>query len=425
MKLHIERKKDTEAVLQITADSEELAKVKNKVLRVLAPRVKVAGFRDGKVPTEVVEKNIDQQMLQTEFINEAINTLFIASIKEDKIRPVGQPQVNVTKFVPFTELEFTMTVPVVGEIKLPNYKKFSAKKEEVKIGADQVKEVLKSLQGRAAQKNSVERAAKLGDEAVIDFKGTSEKGEAISGADGTDYPLVLGSGTFIPGFEDEIVGLKPGDEKSFNITFPKDYGAKALQNAKVTFAITLKTVNELSEPKLDDSFASTVGPFETLQQLKDDIKKQLEHEAKHKAERDWEAAIVNELADKTKVEIPETLVEEQKQMVVQEVRQNVVQRGMTFEEMLASIGKTEEEYLESEVTPEAVRRVKAGLMLSEIADNEGIVVEPDALEARIQALKGQYRDSQMQEELDKPENRREINARMRTEKVIEFLKTQG
>lgn len=424
MKLHTDRKKDTLVVLEITASVEELAKVKNKVLHALAPRVKVAGFRDGKVPMEVVEKNIDDATYQSEFINEAINTLYVAALKEERIRPVDQPQVSVKKFVPFTELEFTMEIAVVGKIKLPDYKKIKAKMTEVKISAKEIDEVLKNLQTRAADKKEVNRVAKLKDEAVIDFKGVDKKGEPVAGADGKDYPLVLGSGTFIPGFEDNVVGMKIGDEKSFEVTFPKDYGAKALQNAKVTFTIKLNKLSEVVEPALDDKFASTVGPFENLKQFKDDIKKQLEHDASHRAERDWEAAIVNELADKTVVAIPEVLLTEQSEMIMQEVKQNVVQRGMTFDEFIASSGMTEEEYKKNEVAPEAERRVKAGLMLSEIADVEGIDVEPEELEARMQQLKGQYRDPKMQEELDKPENRREINSRLRTEKVIKFLKTQ-
>lgn len=424
MKLHTDRKKDTLVVLEITASTDELDKVKNKVLHALAPRVKVAGFRDGKVPMEVVEKNIDDATYQSEFINEAINTLYIAALKEERIRPVDQPQVSVKKFVPFSELEFTMEIAVVGKIKLPDYKKIKAKMPETKISAKEIDEVLKNLQTRAAEKKEVGRVAKLKDEAVIDFKGVDKKGEPVSGADGKDYPLVLGSGTFIPGFEDNVVGMKIGEEKSFEVTFPKDYGAKALQNAKVIFTIKLNKLSEVVEPALDDKFASTVGPFENLKQLKDDIKKQLEHDASHRAERDWEAAIVNELADKTVVAIPEVLLTEQSEMILQEVRQNVVQRGMTFDEFIASSGMTEEEYKKNEVAPEAERRVKAGLMLSEIADVEGIDVEPEELEARLQQLKGQYRDPKMQEELVKPENRREINSRLRTEKVIKFLKTQ-
>ena len=425
MKLHTTRDKDTIVTLDITATVEELAKVKNKVLHMLAPSVKVAGFRAGKVPMEVVEKNLDDATLQSEFLNEAINMLYISAIKEERIRPVDQPKVSVKKFVPFTELEFSMEISVVGEIKLPNYKKITAKRAPVKVGAKEINDVLANLQTRASAREEVKREAKKGDEAIIDFKGVDKKGEPVAGADGKDYPLVLGSGTFIPGFEDNVIGMNIGDSKSFEVTFPKDYGSKALQNAKVTFTVTLKKVSEVVEPKLDDKFASTVGPFESLEQLKDDIRKQLEADVASKLERDYESNIVKELSDKMKVAIPESLITEQVEMVLSEVKQNIVQKGMTFDEFITSSGISEEDYIKAEVTPEAERRVKAGLMLSEIADVEGIDVTPEELEVRMQQLLAQYRDPGMQEELNKPDNRREINARLRTEKVIKFLKTQG
>jgi len=425
MKLHTTRDKDTSVTLDITATVEELAKVKNKVLHALAPRVKVAGFREGKVPMEVVEKNLDDATLQSEFLNEAINMLYVSAIKEERIRPVDQPKVNVKKFVPFTELEFSMEISVVGEIKLPNYKKITSKRQPVKVSAKEINEVLANLQTRSSEKKEVDRNAKSGDEALIDFKGVDTKGEPVSGADGTDYPLVLGSGTFIPGFEDNVIGMKIGDSKSFEVTFPKDYGSKALQNAKVTFTVTLNKVSEVVPSKLDDKFASTVGPFENLEQLKEDIRKQLELDIASKLERDFESDIVKELSDKMKVAIPESLITEQVEMVLSEVKQNIVQKGMTFDEFIASSGISEADYIKKEVAPEAERRVKAGLMLSEIADVEGIDVTPEELEVRMQQLIAQYRDPGMQEELNKPENRREINARLRTEKVIKFLKTQG
>jgi trigger factor len=423
MKLHTERKKDTLAVVTVTATNEELASIKNKALHRLAPQVKVAGFREGKVPIEIVEKNLDASMVQNEFLNDAVQAFYLTAIKEELLRPVGQPQVTVSKFVPYSELEIVLEIPVVGKISLPDYKKIKAKRAAVTIDTEQINEVLKNLQTRAAEKKDVKRAAKLSDEAWIDFKGVDAKGKPVAGADGEDYPLVLGSKTFIPGFEDNVIGMIVGDEKSFEVTFPKDYGAKALQGAKVTFTVTLKKLKEVIEPKIDDAFAGKLGPFETLKQLKDDIRKQLELEATSKVERDYEAAIVDELTDKTKVEIPDTLVDEQQEAVVAEVRQNIVQRGMTYDEMLKSIGKTEEQYLKDEVRPEAIRRIKAGLVLSEIADIENIDVTSEELEARIQMLKSQYSDEKMQSELDKSENRREISARLRTEKVLTYLKT--
>jgi trigger factor len=423
MKLKVERPTETQADIIVSAEPEELARIKNRVLKKLAPRVKLAGFRAGKAPIEMIEKNVDQQLFQSEFIDDAINTLYIAALKEERLRPVGQPKVEIKKFVPFTVLEATYELPVVGKVILPNYKKITVKREEVKVGKKEVDEVLANLQLRAAEKIEVKRAAINGDEAWIDFSGVDSRQQPIKGADGKDYPLALGSNTFIPGFEDNVVGMKIGETKEFTVTFPKDYGVKDLQNSKVTFTVTLNKVTEVKKPKLDDKFAATVGPFKNLDELKTDIKKQLEHEAKHKVERDFEALLINDLADKTKVAIPDSLTQEQEELVLQEVRQNVVQRGMTYEEFLKNQGLTEDEYKKNEVTPEAIRRVKAGLVLSEIGDIEGIDVSPEELEARIQQMKGQYPDKQMQEQLDQPESKREINARLRSEKVIQYLKT--
>jgi trigger factor len=422
MKLTIDRKKDTEAIIDIAASSEELAKIKTKVLKKLAPRVKLSGFRDGTAPLEMVEKNIDQQLLQSEFIDEAVNTLYIAALKEERIRPVGQPKVEIKKFVAFTTLEVTLELPVVGELTLPDYKKHTAKRETVKVSKAELDDVLKNLRLRMAEKKEVERAAKTGDEAWIDFKGVDAKGEAVKGADGKDYPLALGSGTFIPGFEDEVVGLKAGDNKEFTVTFPKDYGVKTMQGMKVTFTVDINKIMEVSEPKMDDEFAAKVGPFKSMDELNTDIEKQLTLEKAQRVERDYEAAILNELVDKTKVSIPDTLIQEQEEAVLQEVRQNVVQRGMTYDEFMVQQGMTEEEYKTKEITPEATRRIKAGLVLSEIGDKEGIDVTPEQLEARIQELKGQYQDKKMQEQLDQPDSRREVNARLRSERVIAFLK---
>lgn len=422
MKLHTHNTTDTQVELEITASAEELNKIKEKVLRRLATRVKVAGFRPGKAPLSVIEKNVDEAVLQTEFLDEAINFLYVAALKEERIRPVAQPQVALKKFVPYATLECSLNVPVVGTIALPDYKKLGVKRPKVAVDKKQIDEVLENLQIRSAEKKEVDREAKETDEAWIDFEGVDKEGKAIEGASGKEYPLVLGSKTFIPGFEEEVVGMKIGDEKSFPITFPKDYGAKELQNKKVTFTVKLQKLHEVIKPKLDDEFAGKIGPFKTITELKENIEKQLQADSAQKAERDYEAAIIDAIVDKTKVAIPDVLIEEQKEMVLQDVRQNAAARGMTFEDFLKQSGITEEEFIEKEVKPESIKRVKAGLALSEIADLEGIDVSDEELDQRLNQLKLQYKDPKMQIELDKPENKREIGARIRTDKVIHYLK---
>ncbi|MGH7241379.1 MAG: trigger factor, partial [Candidatus Saccharimonadales bacterium] len=207
----------TNVKLTINADASDMAEVKEAVLLQLARTVKVPGFRAGKAPLHVVEKNVSQEALQTEFLDTIVNKLYVDAIAQQSLRPVNRPDVSITKFVPFTTLEVVAEVEVIGAIKLPDYKKIKLAKPEVKVTAKDVDEILDNLANRAAEKKDVERAAKSGDEATIDFTGVDAKTkEAIAGADGKDYPLVLGSNSFIPGFEDEVVGLKAGETKTFD-----------------------------------------------------------------------------------------------------------------------------------------------------------------------------------------------------------------
>jgi len=421
MKFTITHPNETTAHLHITAEQHELDKYKTHVLKHLQQQVKMAGFRKGTAPLELVEKQVDQNAYQQEFLDEALTNLYSAAARSENLRPVQSPQVSIKKFVPFTELEFEATVPVVGKLTLPDYKKIKVDKKEVKVTAKDVDDVIENLRTRAATKQDVDRVAKDGDQVWIDFEGFDQKGKAIERADGKDYPLLLGSGTFIPGFEPELVGKKAGDKTEFTLTFPKDYGVASMQGQKVTFKVTVNKVQEVVKPKIDDAFATTLGPFKTLVQLKEDIKTQLQLDKDNEVRRDHEAATLQAIVAKTKVAIPQELIDEQVAMLVSEVRQNAIQRGQTFEELLKQEGKTEEQYKAEVLVPEAKDRVSAGLVLNEIAMLEKITVETAELDERLNALKTQYRDEQMRAELDKPENQREIAQRILTEKTIKFL----
>ncbi len=411
---------DTDITLIIVASEQELSSMKEHVLGHFRGSVKIAGFREGKAPLELIEKNVDPSALQSEFLEETINSLYGRAVESEKLRPVTNPEVNITKFVPFTTLEFEAKVSVIGEVKIPDYKKLKKTKPAVTITADDVKDVLQNLRTRAAAKKDVDRAAKDGDQVYIDFAGTDTKGKAVDGADGKDYPLTIGSKQFIPGFEENLIGMKANDNKSFTVTFPADYHAKILAKQKVTFAVTVNKVQEVVEPKLDDAFAATVGPFKTLQQLKDDVKLQLQAERQSEADRQFEAEIVGELAEKTKVALPKSMVDEQIQKIEDGERQNLVYRGQTWEEHLKEEGVTAEEHAEQK-RPEAEKTIKASLLLAEIAQAEELDVTSEELDLRIKLLKGQYADEAMQAELDKDTNRRDIASRILTDKAVAKL----
>jgi trigger factor len=347
--------------------------------------------------------------------------MYSQALIDENIRPVAQPNVNLKKFVPFTTLEFEAEVEAIGEVKLPDYKKVKLEKKPVNVTAKDVDDVIDSLRTRMAEKNEVDRASKDGDEVWIDFEGRDAKtNEPIKGADGKDYPLALGSNTFIPGFEPELVGLKAGEDKEFTLTFPKDYGVPALQSKKVTFKATVKKVNEVVKPKVDDEFAAKVGPFKTAAELKIDVKKQITTEREQQNDRDYESELLSKISEKADVAVPKALVDEEIARLEREERQNIAYRGQTWQEHLAEEGVTEEEHRERN-RPGAELRVKAGLVLAEIAEKEKIEVTPEELQIRIQLLKGQYSDPAMQAELDKPENQRELASRIMSEKTIEVL----
>lgn len=413
---------DTTIQLKLVADPTQLDAVKQETLRALAKDVKVQGFRPGKAPLNLAEKQLSPQLLQTEFLESAMNRMYAAAVEENRLRPVAQPEVKISKFVPFDTLELEMTVEVVGEIKLPDYKKIKMTAEKVTVNAKEIDEVITQLATREAEKKNVDRAAKNGDQVWIDFNGVDAKTkEAIKGADGKDYPLHLGSNTFIPGFEDNLTGAKAGNQKEFTLTFPKDYGAKALQNRKVTFTVKVTKVQEVIEPKIDDAFAQKAGPFQSLAELKEDIKKQMTAEKQQKADQKLIDDLLLKITEKTKAAIPEALIAEQIERMEQGERQNLMYRGQTWQEFLDSQKLTEETY-RAQLRPQAETRVKAGLVLSEIAEAEKLVVTPEEFDIQMTNLKARYTDAGMQAELNKPENRREIISRMLTDKTVAKLK---
>lgn len=411
----------TNVKLSVAADTEFLSATKETTLKKLAKQAKVPGFRPGKAPLGLVEKQLDPSLVQSEFLDGAINQLYGDALEQEQLRPVTQPKVSLTKFVPFTALEFTAEVEVIGEVKLPEYTKIKLAKKPVSVTDKEVADVIEDIKVRAAEREAVKRAAADGDEVIIDFTGTDAKtGEPINGADGKAYPLILGSNAFIPGFEKNIVGMQPGDEKTFTLTFPKDYSVRALQNRKVSFTVTAQTINAIIPPKVDDAFAAKIGPFKDLAALKADIKKQLAVEKQRQADDEYASALVQKIADKASVAVPEALIDEEADRLETQERQNLAYRGQTWDEHLKA-EKVSADQHRLKMKHDAEGRVKASIILSEIANREKITVTPEELDVRLQLLKGQYTDAAMQTELDKPENKRDILSRMITEKTLAKL----
>ncbi|MBX4196937.1 trigger factor [Candidatus Saccharibacteria bacterium] len=419
MRVTREDKSPTRIIIKVAAEAADLEPIHQHVLSHFK-NVKVPGFRAGKAPANLVEQNISQQQILDEFMEHALNELYRRAVDQEQVRPISTPNVKLKKFVPYSQMEFEAETEILGPIKLPNYKIIKLSKKKPEVTVKDVDEVIKSLQGRLAERTDVERPAKEGDELIIDFAGRDAAHMPVSGVDGTDYPLVLGSKAFIPGFEENLQSVKAGEIKEFEVSFPKDYGVAALQNKPVTFKVDVKKVSELKELKANDELAKKAGPFQTLKDLKADIKKQLLNEKQNQANNEYQNELMRKIAAKTEIEVPESLAQEENLRLEAQEKQNLAYRGQTWQEHLDSEGINEQEHRQRHY-PEALERVKIGLILSEIASKENIQITPKELELRLQILKGQHQDPQMQAELSKESNQRDIEARLMTEKTLAKL----
>lgn len=413
-------KSETEVELVISSDVEQLTKLKDHVVGHFSKKIKVSGFRPGKAPAAVLEKNIDPVQLQQEFLEEAIETLYRQAVIGEDLKPLASPQITVVKFIPFTELEFKAEFEVLAAVTLGDYTKIKKTAPKVEVAEKEVTEVIDNLRTRVATKDPVDRAAKVGDEVWIDFEGVDAKGKAVAGASGKGYPLNLGSNTFIPGFEEGLVGVKKGDKKDLKLEFPKDYHAENLAGTKITFKVTVNDVKAVVMPKADDEFAGKVGPFKSLADLKKDIKTQLKEQKTTEAENKVKDEIVEELVKKSKIKLPKTLVEEQVESLAQDMRQNLVYRGITLGEYLTQEGfKDEDEWKTKSLKEQAERRVSVGIVLAEVAEKEKLTVSEAELKERIALYQSQYQ--QQAGDFAKPEMQREVLSRMLTEKTVDFL----
>lgn len=419
MKMDITKKGDSESVISVTATKDELDTIRRQVFNLLRQDVKAAGFRPGKAPDDIVERSLGTQRLHNEFVEAAASRFYNDAVRAHEIRPLEPPHVEIKKFVPYGELELVMTVEVTPDIKLADYKKIKKKQDEIDISDKEITDVIEGLRIRAAKRTDVERPAKNGDEVVIDFTGTKD-GQPVRGASAKDYHLQLGSGRFVKGFEEALVGAKLNETRAFDVTFPKDYLEKFLQGQQVHFEVSIKKVQELSLPGVDDKLAKQLGPFENLEQLKKDVKRQVRAQKEQEARVELENDVLTEVIEGSKFPVPPKLLKRQLETLVTEFDRNLQQQGSSLGQYLEE-NKTSREKLEQELKPNAERRVRSGLVLSEVAKQEGITLTDEELDLRIQVLKGQYQDKKMQEEFNKPQARREIADQLMVEKTVAKL----
>ncbi len=422
MKATIKNLSDTKVQVTIILDAEELAIAEQVATTKLARDVKVPGFRKGKTPVAVAAKNIDPNALQEQTMDNAISKAVAAAFIDSKIQALDRPAVEVKKYVPGEMMEFTAESEILPVIKLGNYKKLTVKTDKITVSESDIVGTIDRIRQSLSEKKDVKRAAKNGDETVIDFVG-KKGGVVFEGGTGNDYTLVLGSNQFIPGFEDGIVGHKVGDKFDLNLTFPSDYQSADLKGAKVTFTTTLTAVKEVKLPEINDKLAAKAGPFKTMTELKTDIKRELTAQKEREASEKLKDDLVKQLVDASNVPVPEILVADQSKSIEQDFINNLSYQGLSLDQYLKNKDfESKEKWLETEVRDVAIKRVQAGLVLAELSKLEKIEASTAELDAHVETYKKQYaNNAEALKQFELPEVRQDIANRLLTEKTVDRL----
>ena len=382
-----EKKENSTYELVIEVGATEFQAAIDKVYNRQKKSINVPGFRKGKAPRKMVEKMYGAEIFFEDAISLAYPDAYEAALKEAGVDPVAYPQLEVLD-VSADGFTFKAAVTVKPEASIKDYKGLSVARPDVKVSAADIKGELKPYIDRASRLVSVERKAKKGDTAVIDFEGFKD-GVPFQGGKGENYSLELGSGSFVPGFEDQVIGMKAGEEKDLDITFPEDY-APELAGAQVVFKVKVHEVKEKQEPELDDEFAKDVSEFETLDEFKKDLGEKLKARRQEQADREFETAVIDALIEKLECDVPQAMVDYQADKMLDDYANRVQSQGIRFEDYLRMMGMSMDDMREQSKTA-AARTVRSDLALEAVAAAEGIEVSDAAVDEEIARLAEQYK----------------------------------
>lgn len=358
------------------------AGIKAAVKRI-ASQVNVPGFRKGKAPRNIIEMNYGKDVVLNEAYDFLVNQNYTAALQENEIVPVSQPEIEQVQFEEGKDLVFKATVTKRPEVKLGDYKGLDAKKEEATVSDEQIEEQLKNIAEQQAEMVVADKGAKVekGDFAVIDFKGTVD-GKAFDGGEGKGYPLQIGSGNFIPGFEDQLIGAQAGDDVTVKVTFPEDYFVADLAGKEAEFATHVHDIKRKQLPELNDEFAKANSSYETIDELKADLRKKMEEDAERRALDAYNGELIKTAVTNAEVDIPEVMIKDRIEQMIQELAMSMEGRGLKLEDYLKFSNKTVEE-LREEYKDTAAENVRADLVLDAVAVAENIEVTPDDMNREI------------------------------------------
>ena len=382
-----EKLEKSQVALTVEVGAAEFEAAIEKAYQKMRKKINVPGFRPGKAPRKIIEGMYGAEVFFEEAINTAFPEAYEAAVKEQELQIVGYPEVEMVGECTREGFTFKAVAPVYPEVTLGQYKGLSAPKDEVKVTAADVDERLKLLADRNTRLVSVDREAKEGDTAVIDFEGFLN-GEPFEGGKGENHSLELGSHSFVPGFEEQIVGMKAGEEKDLDITFPEDYHAD-LAGKAVVFKVKVHEVKEKDVPAMDDEFAKDVSEFDTLKDLKADLKKQITEERQNTADRAFADALMEQVAADLTADVPDAMVESQCRQFLDNFKMQIAQSGIPYDQYLQMTGMEESKLLEDAKEP-ATRQVRMDLAVAAIIKAENIEASDEDVEAEYKKLAEQY-----------------------------------
>ena len=382
-----EKVEKSQVALTIEVNAAEFEAAVEKAYQKMRRKISVPGFRPGEAPRKMIERMYGAEVFFEEAINIAFPEAYEAAAEQEKLQIVGYPTVEMVGEVTKDGFTFKATTPVYPEVTLGEYKGLKAEKPEVKVLAADVDERLKALADRNTRLVSVDRAAKSGDTAVIDFEGFLD-GKPFDGGKGENHNLELGSGSFVPGFEDQVIGMKAGEEKDIDITFPENYHAD-LAGKAVVFKVKVHEVKEKEVPAMDDEFAKDVSEFDTLKDLKADLKKKITGERKESAQRAFEDVLMQKVAEGITCDIPDAMVDLQAEQMANNFKQQLASQGIPFDQYLKMTGTTEADFLSQAHGP-AQEQVRMDLAVEAIIKAEGLEATDDEVNAEMQKLADKY-----------------------------------
>ena len=381
-----EKLEKSRVALTIETSAEEFEAAVNKAYLKMRGKINVPGFRVGKAPRKIIEKMYGAEVFYEEAVNIILPDAYEAAVKEQELEVVGYPQVELESCTK-DGVVFKCTVAVYPEVKLGQYKGLEAPKAEVKVVAADVNARLKEMADRNSRLVSVERAVKKGDTADIDFEGF-DNGVAFDGGKGENFDLEIGSGSFVPGFEDQLIGMKAGEEKDIDITFPENYTPE-LAGKPVVFHVKVNEVKEKQVPAIDDEFAKDVSEFDTLKDLKADIKKKLTAERTESAQRAFEDVLMAKVAESIEAEIPTEMVELQAAQMTEGFKQQLASQGIPFDQYLKMTNTAEADFRKQAQGP-AADQVKMDLAVEAIIKAEGLEASDEDVESEMKSVAEKY-----------------------------------